>query len=60
MGEYAFINMLTGPFTLLLHSEVSLVMWFEPKCSSWAIQVCHAPSSNTHTGSALVLDATPP
>lgn len=40
MGEYAFINTLTGPSVLLLHSEIGSVMWFEPKCSSWAIPVC--------------------
>lgn len=60
MGEYALINTLTGPSVLLLHSEIGSVMWFEPKCSSWAVPVCHASALNTGTGSALVLDATPP
>lgn len=60
MGEYVFINTLMGPSVLLLHSQIGSVMWFEPKCSSWAITLCHASALNTCTGSALVLDATPP
>lgn len=60
MGEYAFINTLMGPSVLLLHSEIGSVLWFEPKCNSWAIPVCHASALNTSPGSALVFDATPP
>lgn len=60
IGEYVFINTLTGPSVLLLHAEIGSVMWFEHKCSSWAIPVCHASALNTCTGSALVLDATLP
>lgn len=44
-----------GPSVLLLHLKIGSVMWFEHKCSSWAVPVSHTSALKSHRGSALVL-----